>query len=260
VIIDAHTHVWPDSIAARALAGTVPGLESFGDGTVADLRRSMHAAGVDRSVVLGVANTADHVHKVQRFVGSLDRDSFIGFGSIHPDLNVDANLTSLAEAGVRGIKIHPIFQRFALDDARLTPILGQLDPGFVVVVHVGGGGSAEQAAMATPQMVVDLSRRFPHLNVVACHFGGYHRFADALDVVCGERVFVDTSWPPSMAELDPESVRAFVRRHGADRVLFASDWPMADQGAEVSAVRRLGLSGEDTDLVLGGNLSRLLSL
>lgn len=260
MILDAHTHVWPDAVAARALAGSVPGLEPFGDGTVSGLLASMDRAGIDRSVVLGVANTPEQVEKVQRFVSSLDPQAFIGFGSIHPLLSVEDNLASLRRSGVRGIKIHPIFQGFALDDPGLLPILAALDPGFVVIVHVGAGGSAKQTEMATPAMMVRLGREFPLLNFVACHFGGYRQFADALDVVAGEPIMVDTSWPPGLAQLDPAAVRDFISRHGAERVVFSSDWPMADQAREVEAIAALGLPHDDTELILGANLARVLGL
>jgi len=63
-----------------------------------------------------------------------------------------------------------------------------------------------------------------------------------------------------MAELDPERVVAIIRRHGADRVVYGSDWPMADPAAEIAAVRALGLTDDDTAAILGGNLARLLGI
>lgn len=258
MIIDAHTHVWPDAVAAKALAGTVKGLAPMGDGTVAGLTASMARSGVDRSVVLGVANNGEQVPKVQRFVSSLDEQSFVGFGSVHPDLSVEENVASLRSAGVQGIKVHPIFQGISLDDPRMYAIFDALEPGFPIVVHVGAGGTPEQTARATPLMMRDLARAFPHLAFIACHFGGYHQFDDALDVICGEQVLVDTSWPPGLVALDPGAVRAFILRHGPERVVFSSDWPMADQLREVETVANMGLGKEATELILGGNMERLL--
>ena len=76
----------------------------------------------------------------------------------------------------------------------------------------------------------------------------------------GLPVYLDTSWPPSLGTLAPESVKAVIEKHGADRIVFASDWPMADPGAEMEAVRAIGLSDDDTAAVLGGNLARLLGI
>ena len=63
-----------------------------------------------------------------------------------------------------------------------------------------------------------------------------------------------------MARLAPERVRAIIGRHGADRVVFGSDWPMADPAAEIAAIRSLGLSDEATEGILGGNFARLMGL
>jgi hypothetical protein len=107
-------------------------------------------------------------------------------------------------------------------------------------------------------MLADIVRAIPNLELIACHFGGYHRFEEAAEIVVGLPVHLDTSWPPSLAQLAPDRVRAVIAKHGADRIVFASDWPMADPGAEIAAVRALGLPAEDTEAILGGNLARLL--
>ena len=94
--------------------------------------------------------------------------------------------------------------------------------------------------------------------MIACHFGGYRMIDDAARTVIGLPVYVDTSWPPSVAGLGVDRLRALIAEHGADRVLFGSDWPMASQADEVRAVRALGLDDAETEAVLGGNAERLL--
>jgi len=109
-------------------------------------------------------------------------------------------------------------------------------------------------------MLADLVRRFPRLDVVACHFGGYQQFEEAAEVVVGLPVYLDTSWPPGLAEVDPEAVRKVIKKHGTDRILFASDWPMADQTAELEAIHALGFPDDDNEQILGLNAARLLGL
>jgi hypothetical protein len=259
VIIDGHTHVYPERVAKKALAGSVPDLRRYGDGTVAGLTATMMAAGVDRSVCLGVANTPDRVPNANRFAGGLDPARFIGFGSVHPGLSPEENVASLREHGLLGAKIHPLFQDIRLDDRRLHATLDAMRGEFVVIVHVGAAGS-DQGERCTPAMLAQLVRDFPGLDLIACHFGGYRRFAEAAEVVCGLPVHLDTSWPPGLATVDPRRARALIEKHGPDRVVFASDWPMADPAAEIDAVRALGLPDDDTDAVLGGNLARLLRI
>ena len=99
----------------------------------------------------------------------------------------------------------------------------------------------------------------PALQLIACHYGGYHRLDEAEDVIVGTNVWLETSWPPSLGDLD-QRASAPSSRHGADRVVFGSDWPMTEPAAEIAAVRSLGLDADDEAGVLGGNLARLLKL
>ena len=259
MIIDLHNHVWPDPVAPRALGAGIPDMPLFGDGTVSGLAAAQQEAGVDRSVCLAVANSAAAVAKANAFIGSLDRSRFIPFGTVHPDLPPDDNLAALRSAGVSGVKIHPVFQGFALDDPRLLPLLEALAGEFPVIVHVGAGGGSD-GSTAKPAMVRGWVQAVPELALIACHFGGYHQWEEAAEQLQGLPIYLDTSWPPSVSTLDPATVRAAIRRHGADRVLFASDWPTASPRAEIAAIRALGLPEQETELVLGGNAARILRL
>jgi hypothetical protein len=260
VIVDLHTHVWPDAIAGRALAASGLDLHVYGDGTVAGLSAVMDAAGVDRAVCLAVANTPDRVDAANRFAGGLDRSRFVGFGSAHAGVAPEDLVASLRRHGLRGVKVHPLFQGYGLDDPGLLAVLDALRGEFVAVVHVGAGADDATNARCTPPMLAALARQLPGLDLVACHFGGYRLLEEAAEVVVGLPVHLDTSWPPSLATLDPARVRALVQRHGPERVVFASDWPMADPAAEIAAVRALGLADDETAAVLGGNAVALLRL
>jgi predicted TIM-barrel fold metal-dependent hydrolase len=259
-VIDGHFHIWPDAIARRALANPSPEQQRFGDGTAAGAIEAMDRAGIDRAVCLGVANTGRHVESANSFVASLDPARFVGFGTIHPDLSVEDNVASLRAHHIRGVKIHPLFQNFSLDDPRLWEILDALQGEFAAIIHVGEGGAKFAGEQCTPRMLRDLAHRFPRLALVACHFGGYHLLDHAEESVVGlpGRVHLDTSWPPSLATVDPKRVRAIINRHGPDRVVFGSDWPMADPAAEVATIESLGLSDEHTRAILGENLARII--
>lgn len=259
LVVDGHTHVYPDRVAKKAIAGSPADLKRFGDGTVGSLTDVMARSGVDRSVCLGVANTADRVDNANRFAGSLDPARFIGFGSVHPGLSPEENVASLRRHGLRGAKVHPMFQDLRLDDPRLLATLDAMSGEFAVIVHVGAAGE-DPGERCTPGMLADLVRQLPRLDVIACHFGGYRRFEEAAETVVGLPVHLDTSWPPSLATLAPARVRAVIDKHGPERVVFASDWPMADPAAEIAAIRALGLPDQDTEAILGGNLARLLGI
>ncbi|MFH5821898.1 amidohydrolase family protein [Georgenia sp. AZ-5] len=257
-VLDAHTHVWPDHIAARALAGRVPGMDASFDGTVAGLRAAMDRSGVDRAVVMGIADHARHVHRTNEFIGGLRSERLVPFGTVHPELSVEENLDSLRRHHVHGVKLHPLFQGFSLDDRRIWALLEAFDDEFPVITHVGKGGTPETDRRATPAMLADIVRTFPRLRLVACHFGGFHRLDEAEEQVVGLPVVLETSWPPTLAGLDAARVREVIRRHGADRIVFGSDWPMSDPATEIEVLRNLGLTEQETAGILGGNLARWL--
>lgn len=260
MVIDGHVHVWPDGIARRALGAPTEGLPRVGDGTVDGAAAALAAAGIDRGVCLAVADTPERLEAANRFVGSLDPERFIGFGSVHPGRTPEENVATLRANGLRGVKVHPLFQGFALDDPRLWAILDALQGEFAAVFHVGPEHPGGDNTLATPRMVADIARAFPRLSIVAAHLGGYHVLDEALEHLIGLPVHLDTSWPPSIRGVGLARVREIVERHGPERVVFATDWPMADPSAEIEAIRSLGLSDADTDAVLGGNFARLLEL
>ena len=260
MIIDVHCHAWPDALAERALGGRVPQLERHGDGKISSLHRVLARSGVDRGVLLGIADTARHVDAVNRFVAARRGPDLLPFGTVHPDLPLEDNLASLRRHGITGVKLHSLFQGFAYDDPRVWDLLEAFGSRIAVIAHVGAGGDLRSNERATPAMVRAIVRRFPDLRLIACHLGGYHRLEEAQEQLLGENVFLETSWPPTMARLAPERVRAIIGRHGADRVVFGSDWPMADPAAEIAAIRALGLSEEATAGILGDNAARILGL
>jgi predicted TIM-barrel fold metal-dependent hydrolase len=261
VIIDAHTHVWPDRIADIALAGNaLPGLVARGDGKISGLDRDMESSGVGVSCCLAIANEGRHVDRVNEFAASTVGTDRYAFGTVHVDLSAEDNLASLRRHGVTAVKIHPLFQGYALDDPRLYEIFEAMGSEFAVITHVGAGGDAQANTLSNPGMIRHIAQTFPDLRLVACHFGGYKLLDDAEELLSGVDVVLETSWPPSLATLRPERVRDLIKRHGADRVVFGSDWPMTSPTEEIAAIESLGLGDDDTKAVLGGTMARVLGL
>jgi predicted TIM-barrel fold metal-dependent hydrolase len=258
-IIDIHTHAWPDRAAERALADSIDFLSAYGDGKIASLERSMAGAGIDRCGCLGVANTPEQVEKANRFVGGLDPSRFIGFGSVHAELPAAENVASLRRNGLVAAKIHPLFQGYGLDHPGLHETLALMEGHFAVIVHVGAGKDPKTNSGCTPALLAELVERFPRLQIIACHFGGYHLIEEAREQVIGLPVYVDTSWPPTVGGLGADTVRELIAAHGAERVLFGSDWPMTSQADELAAIRAVGLSDDDEHAILGGNAERLFA-
>lgn len=256
MIIDAHFHIWPDAIAPKALGRPAEDLDRRGDGTEAGARATMERAGIDRVVAFGVANRPENIDAANGFVASLDPERFIPFGTIHPGASVEKNLESLRSHGLRGVKVHPLFQGFALDDPGLHELLDAMQGEFVVTTHVGEGGGGHERC--TPDMLCDLVGRFPDLELIGCHFGGYRLLDELESKVIGLPLHLDTSWPPGLGSVDPERLRRIIERHGPERIIFGSDWPMGDPAEDIAAVRALGFDDETTSGILGDNLAGLL--
>jgi hypothetical protein len=261
VIIDAHMHVWPDHIADAMQSQRPSGMPLRFDGKLSGLLRTMDETGVDRGLALGVGIKASVVARTNEFIGSVPRDRLVPMGTVHPDLPVKENIRYLKDNGIVGVKLHPLFQALSLSDPRVRDILAALsEEGMPVISHVGAGGDDEANERGNPAALRRLADDLPDLTLIACHYGGYHRLDEAEQHVVGSRVVLETSWPPTLAELDKERLVAILRRHGTDRVVFGSDWPMADPGAEIAAIRDLGLTKDEEDGILGDNLARLLGL
>lgn len=261
MIIDAHCHVWPDHIAAQVLATRPSNLDPIHDGTLAGLHRTMDAAGIEHAMCLGVAAVARTVQRTNEFIGSVDRERLTPFGTVHPDLPVETNLTSLRDNGIRGVKLHPLFQDLSLADSRVIELLhGLAGDGVAVITHAGAGGSDTANERGTPAALRAALDAVPELRLIACHFGGYHELDAAEELIVGSPAYLETSWPPRLGDLDKQRIRSVIRRHGADRVVFGSDWPMADPATEIAAVRALGLDEHETDAILGNTLAGILGL
>jgi predicted TIM-barrel fold metal-dependent hydrolase len=185
----------------------------------------------------------------------------VPFGTVHPALSPEQNLRHLQDNGITGVKLHPLFQDVSLADPRLAELMAALaDAGIIVITHVGAGGDDAANERGAPQHLRTLADKVPRLELIACHYGGYHRLDEAEGQIVGSRVLLETSWPPTMRELSAARVRAIIARHGASRVVFGSDWPMTDPAAEIAAIQALGLPPAEEGAVLGGNLASLLGL
>jgi predicted TIM-barrel fold metal-dependent hydrolase len=261
MIIDCHLHVWPDHIADAMQAQRPSGMPLQFNGKLSGLLATMDDAGIDKGLALGVGIKASTVAKTNEFIGSVPRDRLVPFGTVHPELSVEENLRHLRDNGIVGVKLHPLFQDVSLADPRVLEILAALsEEGMPVVTHVGAGGDEAANERGRPELLRRLADQLPDLRLIACHFGGYHLLEEAEHHVVGSSVTLETSWPPTMAALEPERVVALIRRHGADRVVYGSDWPMADPAAEIAAIRALGLTPEEEAGILGGNLARILGI
>ena len=264
--VDVHTHVWPDRIAG-AVADNMQsdlGFEPVAANTVAGIKAHMAAAGVDKSVVLGVAARADQVRRANDWLISIADDMLVPFGAIHPDVADKAGeIRYLKQHGVKGIKMHPVINGYYPDDPQWFPVYEELGDEMTLAIHTGRLPSqgADAPLYAAPERVRNIARQFPRLKVIALHLGGFYMLDEAERVLLGqENVLVDTTWPPSIRELTADTLTAIIAKHGAHKVCFGTDYPLVDMGAESEYLASLPLSSDQVEGILGENARRFIGL
>lgn len=283
MIIDIHTHIFPDKIAERAL-GSLSGsshVKPSASGTMEGLLFSMEDAGIDISVALNVATNIDQVPKLNKLAISqvAINPKIIMFGAMHPDFpDKEKELVSLKEAGVLGIKLHPLFQNRDIKDKgyqEIFKICNDLD--LIVLTHAGMDISYPGVDLCNPRDLRDIADRFPDLRLVLAHMGGWMQWDIVMSCLVDTGVLVDTAY--SIGRMNPVSGEAdkiqfgkellimededfvkMVESFGADRVLFGSDSPWASQYYMVEKIQNLPLSNENKDLIFYKNSAKLLGI
>lgn len=262
MIIDFHTHCFPDALAERVVPALaeIANIEPFCPGTVSGLLTSMKQAGVDYSVMLQIATKPSQNHTVNTWAIERNEPGIIAFGSIHP-LGDDWSdeLDRLAAAGIKGIKLHPEYQQFYVDADFMRPIYARLrELGLIVVFHAGIDVGIAPPVHGTPQHFANILDLLPEGRTVLAHMGGWMSWDAVENLLVGSHLLFDTSY--SSEFMDPEQTHRMIRNHGADKFLMGSDSPWEAQTTAIHAIQQLGLSNSDEQAILGGNAARLLNL
>lgn len=264
MIIDFHVHAFPDALAAKALpllSKCSGGVKPNYDATISGLESYLAKNNVDYAVVLNIATNPHQEKKVNDFaISLLEKKNIIPFGSVHPDSpNALSELKRLAKAGIRGIKLHPDYQHFFVDDEKMFPIYKKIaELGFITVFHAGVDIGYPKPVHCTPERLLRVLDLFDDAPVVAAHFGGWLLWDSVLEDLCGTKVYLDTAF--SSGKMPPDYAKELIKAHGADKVLLGSDMPWSDTLDEVRFVQSLDLSAEDEEKILSNNAKRLLNI
>ncbi len=259
-IIDFHTHIFPDHLAGRAMQQLIDGAdgEAFLNGTASDLLASMKRAGIERSVTLPVSTRPAQTPTINTFALGLRQPGLIQFGSLHPDYpDWDAEIARLVAGGIRGVKFHPDYQSFFVDEERMFPLYEKMaEAGLIALFHAGVDIGLAPPYHAPPDRMARVLERVPDLVVVAAHFGGFRMWEEVERHLVGRPLYFDTSY--TLSYLPSAEFVRLARRHGIERVLFGTDSPWADQGREVELMNATGLNDGELDAVFHQNAERLL--
>ncbi len=264
MIIDFHTHCFPDALAPKALASLKEkaGTEPTTEATVASNIRKMDECGIGLSVVCSIATNARQLAKVNSF--AIDVNDFstrlTALGSAHPDSEMlEDELQRLIDHDIHGIKIHPEYSPYYIDSPEWEKVFALCEEmGIFVVTHAGYDFISPDRIAATPERLACVLDRHPNLTLVAAHLGGNRLWDEVEKHLCGRKnLYFDTALLAAEGA-DPKKALSIIRKHGTDRILFGSDMPWSDPAAELAFVRSLGLTEKETKEIGEENALALL--
>jgi uncharacterized protein len=260
-IIDFHVHAFPDELAPRAmkkLMAETPGVQAFLDGKISSLIESMDRNGIYKSVICCIATTPEQWTPIFNWCKKVQADRLIMFPSIHPaDDKFKERLAAIKAEGFKGVKMHPYYQDFRLDEDRMLPIYEELIRNdLMLVVHTGFDIAFPNDDRADSHKILKIAEMFPQLKFVATHLGAWQQWDEVEKILAGKHIYMETSW--SLECISPEQARRIILKHPPDCVLFGTDSPWTDQGKSIELLKALKLPAELEKRILQDNATSLL--
>jgi predicted TIM-barrel fold metal-dependent hydrolase len=261
-IVDFHTHAFPDKLAARAIASLerLGGVRAALDGTVGALLSSMDRAGIAAAVVCSIATDPGQFGSILRWSRAIAGPRLFPFPSVHPAAADPAGeVRQIAAAGFLGVKLHPEYQDFHIDDPALDALYRALEQaGLIALFHAGHDIGFPESDRAAPRRLLAVHQAFPGLKIVAAHLGGFRRWEEVAAHLLGSGIWLDTSY--TIGHIPSTLLREILLGHRPDRILFGTDSPWTDQAGEVARTRAIGLAADLTASILGGSARALLGI
>ncbi len=280
MVIDFHTHTFPDRIAERALASlskasrTLP----FTDGTNDGLLASMKTSGIDLSVILPVATNPGQVEKINGSaagINSLFPGKLISVGCMHP-MYEDwyDELSRIRDLGLKGIKIHPVYQGVDIDDPLFIRILkrcAELD--LFVITHAGKDIGFPGVNHCSVTMIRHAIEETGPFRFILAHMGGWKEWED-VPSLADTGVWLDTAFSTDhiipadkeeweqdeLAMLDQDTFMHLVKIFTPEKILFGTDSPWSDQKASLDWIRKLPLAENEREMILHENAENILGI
>jgi len=259
--IDFHTHVYPAPIARKAADNVRQFYNGLGnpaiDGSVETLLDRGTAAGEGKFVILPVAVQPSRTRSINDFILSQVKEQprFYGYGTIHAAMeNITGEIRYIMENGLRGLKMHPDYQLFPIDDPRLFPVYDMIGDKLPIVFHMGDA----RYDYSHPKRLKKVLELFPKLQVIAAHFGGYTMYDIAAEELKGKDCFFDVS--SSLMFMEEGVAESYINRHGAERFVYGSDFPMWDPAEEMERFLRLKLTDDQKEQIAHRTAERILGI
>ena len=259
-IIDFHAHAFPDQVAASA----IPYLEEEGDvkanhdGRISSLLAIMDREGVDKSVICCIATRPSQFEAIVSWSKQISSERIIPFPSFHPDdPQAVEHISQIMEQGFKGIKMHPYYQQFFLDDEKLYPAYEKISKlGLILVMHTGFDIAFPRIRRCDPRQILNVMTHFPELKMVTTHLGAWQQWAEVEDLLAGRKIYMDISY--TLGQIDTKTARRIILKHPREYLLFGTDSPWSGPQKTYKQLQALELGDEREELILRKNGLALL--
>lgn len=268
MIIDFHTHVFPDKIASGAIDLLKSKVAELGkyetsnhtDGTLNGLKRSMNENGIDISVVQPVVTRPQQFDSINRFAEEISQDRIISFAGIHPECeNADQLLDEIKARGFPGIKLHPEYQQCDIDGDKSLRILEKAEKlGLYTLIHCGIDVGINPPVHCSPKQLRNTLSYVSGKYIIAAHLGGFDMWDDVERYLVGTDIFMDTAAVSGI--ITNAQMKRIITNHGSEKVLFGSDSPWECPKDVLAKIMSLGLSANSLDNITYKNATGILGI
>ncbi len=261
-IIDAHCHIYPEKIAEKAVAATdnFYNMTSHFNGTKDALIKQGEKCGVVHYIVQSVATTQKQVESINRFIANEVANSnglFTGLGTLHPDsTDIEGDILLAINLGLKGIKLHPDIQRFALDDEKCLKMYEVCEREHLpILIHTGD----YRYDFSNPNRLIPVLKAYKNLTVIGAHLGGWSIWDNASkELYKFDNFYVDCS--SSFQFLKPKTAKEIIYRYTPEKVLFGTDFPLGDTRYELDYLLGLNLNVDEYKLILADNAKKVFNI
>lgn len=200
--IDFHCHAFPDKIAQAAVeslahkgGGLIPRLDGSWDALATEAQEDPDCA---YRLLLPIATKPTQQQSINNWAAAHQKGKILSFGSIHPDApDALEELARIQSLGLKGVKFHPEYQNFYVDDPKMLPIYRRISSlGLITVFHAGADVAYMPPYRCTPDRLLRILPVFGGTPVVAAHFGGYMMWEEVFQKLCGLPIYLDTRLQP----------------------------------------------------------------
>ena len=263
-VIDAHTHIFPDKIAEKATVATADYFDLPEPpnhyGRVQELLDVLAEASIEYAMVFSAATTEHQVEHINRYIAqeAQAHPQFIPCGTIHADYaqhqDFKAELQWMRQHGLHGLKLHPEFQHFVLDDERLFPVFEEMERQDMFLISHTGDPRVE---VSGPERMYRIATTFPRLRCIATHLGnwGDWELERIRPIAQLPNIYVDISSSYAYVQ-DKEPLKRIMDLYDPTHVFFGSDYPIWCPKKELEKTLQLGFPQPLLEDILFNNFAK----